>query len=278
MKLLICIPHYNKDSNSERLLERCLASINKFENILLYHTIIIDDASPREITPFARNLSERYPVKIFKKDKNTSYSDVINLGLEYADGNGYDVMLTLNNDVELLTPIFRQTVRFFVGIPDLLVMGGVLLYPTGKIQSAGFTLENTEEEFGFREFEKNCYYGKDTPAAFATRFVDGVTGAMQFIKVKPAIDIGGYSTKFKMSYEDVEFCLRAWEKNYKVLFNPEIKAIHSESSTRGTNIGPRELESLQQVIKLINKLDTAKLKHQVREANSFYKSQGLKAD
>ena len=101
---------------------------------------------------------------------------------------------------------------------------------------------------------------------------------MQFLRVSTAIELGGYSSKFKMSYEDVEYCYRAQEKGYKVLYNSEIKAIHSESATRGFNIGPRELESLQQVIQLIGRLDIEKIRSKVRDTNSFYKSQSLKAN
>ncbi len=277
MRLLTLIPHYNKDHRSELLLQRCLRSLKKYEPRQLYSTVIINDAGPHPFDAFSKVLKDEFPhITIFEKEKNTSYSDLINMGLDYAQTLGYDIILTLNNDVEILTPYDRLALDFFKRIPDLMVLGGVLLYPTGKIQSAGFTADMNGETVGFMEYEKNEHYGESTPAAFATRFVEGVTGAMQFIRVKDAIEIGGYSERFKMSYEDVEFCLRAWRNKYKCLYSHQIKAIHSESTTRGFLIGPKELQSLKEVLVMINTLDIEGLKADVREANSLYKSQGLK--
>lgn len=267
------IPHYNVSEISEKLIRRCLKALQKFDSKQIPNTVIIDDHSPKDFEPYSKVLMNEFPgLRIFMKDSNTTYSDVINLGLEYADMQGYDILLTLNNDVEILNAYGNIVSEFFTKIKDLMVLGGLLLYPTGKIQSAGFHSDVDARTWGFMEYEKNMYYGKDTPAAFATRFVEGVTGAMQFIRVKGAVDIGGYSTKFKMAYEDVEFCLRAWKNNYKVLFSHQIKAIHSESATRGYLIGPKELQSLKEVIAMINTLDIEKLRDQVKESNSFYSS------
>lgn len=271
------IPHYNKDERSEKLLIRCLSAIRKTDPRQLHHTVIIDDASPRPFESFSKVLMKDFPgIKVFLKDVNTSYSDVINLGLDYAQSLSYDILLTLNNDVEILTPYASIVSDFFTKIPDLMVLGGVLLYPTGRIQSAGFYCDMSSDSWGFMEYEKNMHYGTDTPAALkGTRFVEGVTGAMQFIRVKEAIDVGAYSPRFKMAYEDVEFCIRAWQNNYKVLFSHQIKAIHSESSTRGYLIGPKELQSIKEVQGLISTLDIQKLKNKVQEANSLYRSQSF---
>lgn len=278
MRLLTFIPHYNKDHRSELLLQRCLRSIKKYEPRQLYSTVIVNDAGPHPFATFAKELMDEFPgLIVFEKDKNTSYSDVINMGLDYAQTSGFDVMLTLNNDVEILTPYNNLVVDFYKRIPDLMVLGGLLLFPTGRIQSAGFTTDANGETIGFMEFEKNEHYSPEcTPAAYATRFVEGVTGAMQFIRVKEAVEIGGYSTNFKMSYEDVEFCLRSWSAGFKCLYSHQIKAIHSESTTRGYLIGPRELQSLKEVLVMINTLDIGSIKNQVQKTNSFYKSQGLK--
>ena len=46
-----------------------------------------------------------------------------------------------------------------------------------------------------------------------------------------------------MAYEDVDFCLRAWQAGFRVLYFPAASLYHHESVTRGTDVGERERES-----------------------------------
>ncbi len=46
-----------------------------------------------------------------------------------------------------------------------------------------------------------------------------------------------------MGYEDVDYCLRAWEAGYRVIYWPEAACYHHESATRGTEVGERERAS-----------------------------------
>ena len=39
--------------------------------------------------------------------------------------------------------------------------------------------------------------------------------------------------KFKVAFNDVDFCLKIIEKGYHILYNPYIELIHFESKTRG---------------------------------------------
>ena len=46
-----------------------------------------------------------------------------------------------------------------------------------------------------------------------------------------------------MAFEDVDYCLRAWERGHRVVYAPAASLTHAESKTRGTTQGPRELRS-----------------------------------
>jgi glycosyltransferase involved in cell wall biosynthesis len=46
-----------------------------------------------------------------------------------------------------------------------------------------------------------------------------------------------------MAYEDVDWCLRAWQAGFRVDYFPAARLVHHESVTRGTDQGERERES-----------------------------------
>ena len=46
-----------------------------------------------------------------------------------------------------------------------------------------------------------------------------------------------------MAYEDVDWCLRAWQAGFGVLYFPAAQLVHHESVTRGTEVGERERAS-----------------------------------
>ncbi len=46
-----------------------------------------------------------------------------------------------------------------------------------------------------------------------------------------------------MGYEDVDYCLRAWQAGYEVVYAPSARLHHHESITRGTSVGERERKS-----------------------------------
>src|ERR1035438_1607243 len=48
-----------------------------------------------------------------------------------------------------------------------------------------------------------------------------------------------------MAYEDVDWCLRAWQAGFYVLYWPWAQLQHLESVTRGIEVGERERRSQQ---------------------------------
>jgi glycosyltransferase involved in cell wall biosynthesis len=55
--------------------------------------------------------------------------------------------------------------------------------------------------------------------------------------------VGLLDERYGMAYEDVDWCLRAWQAGFGVLYFPAARLVHHESVTRGTAVGERELDS-----------------------------------
>jgi GT2 family glycosyltransferase len=241
MKLGIVIPHLNSNRSSFTMLRRCLKSIRRWEPLLLKHTYIIDDVSPEVPDVCYDQLEQEFGCKVILKTYKESFSSVVNLGASILNAQNYTAMILLNNDIELTSPCYLRAGQILRFDPKIAVIGALLLYPNGKVQHAGFKVLETSAPF---EYSKNVYL-KDTPEALKPRFIYGVTGAYQVVRLSAFDEIGGYDERFSLSYEDVEFCGRVWMNGYKVFYDPHLKAIHSESVTRGYFLGERELKSLE---------------------------------
>ena len=120
------------------------------------------------------------------------------------------------------------------------IVGAQLLYPDGRIQFGG-TVRNRDapEWFDHRYRFKPGDWG---PAAQTSPAL-AVTGACMYVRREVIERVGMLDERYPMAYEDVDWCLRAWQAGYRVRYFPIARLVHHESLTRGTTQGERELES-----------------------------------
>jgi len=263
-RLLVAIPNFMREEKDLRMLMRCIASIRKHEPLIAFHVVVFDDASPY-FTDAAQYEILYAGAKFIRHETNGGYSRNINLAFKYAADNNYDFILTLNSDVEITSMIYHRAMQVFNYDYKIAVIGGLCLYPTGKIQSASFRINHESIPIQPDRFQ---YYNTGGHTAAQPKYVMGVTGAFQFIRMSALPIMGLYSEKYEMGYEDVEFCCRAWSRDYRVFYDPHLSCIHSESVTRGLHIGPRELASLQQWHDDFDLMQISDLEHLVSLANA----------
>ncbi len=81
------------------------------------------------------------------------------------------------------------------------------------------------------------------PAAIAGPVL-AVTGACMYVRRVTLERIGLLDEeRYPMAYEDVDWCLRAWQAGLRVVYFPAACLEHHESVTRGTDVGERERAS-----------------------------------
>jgi glycosyltransferase involved in cell wall biosynthesis len=66
-----------------------------------------------------------------------------------------------------------------------------------------------------------------------------------YIKREVLKKIGLFDHKFIMGFEDVDFCLRAREAGFKIIYTPNAVLTHFESATRGRGINKSHTKSLK---------------------------------
>jgi len=179
----------------------------------------------------------------------------------------------MNNDIEIISPLKDMARESFELHPRIMVVGGLLFYPNASVQAAGFEIQKFGDEFRIEEYEKHRWGLIERGRHQYPHFVHGVTGALQFIDISKAIFVGGYNTKYRFGFEDVEFCLRAWMKGGMVYYNPRLQAVHCESSTRGRFPSERELKSFKQFQEDVAKLDFNELECRLTKAKALFREE-----
>jgi GT2 family glycosyltransferase/glycosyltransferase involved in cell wall biosynthesis len=229
----VAIPHYGAPEQTVETV-RALRRTTDPERVRI---VVADDASP---TPHPERLASALDglAELILGERNAGFAVNANRALAAAR-EGDDVVL-LNSDVVALPGWLETLQHAAYGAEDVGIVGPKLLYPDRTIQSAGsYRNLGAPEWFDHRHRFKPPDHG---PANIGVPCV-AVTGAAMYVKRSALDRIGLLDERYPMAYEDVDWCLRAWEAGLRVMYHPESALFHLESKTRGTDQGERELES-----------------------------------
>lgn len=226
---LIVVPTYVRTPGDLELTLDLLQSIRKTEPAV--EVLLVDDASPAvELVDEIEAATSRLEMKLSRQTKNEGFARTVNVGLRRALEEGRDAIL-VNADMEFIDQgwIARmQAQRTEDGSEPAAIVGGLLLYPSGLIQHAGIFFSMLHRTFG------HIYqYGPgDLPEAQHARRCP-VTGALQFIRHECLVEVGLYDEDFRMGFEDVDYCIRAFQSGRECVYQPRVRAFHYESMFRG---------------------------------------------
>ena len=217
------------------LLETAVNSIYEKTDYQNFEILILDNNSQEKET-FAgfESLEKAHKnLRVIEAKFEFNWSKLNNFGIAHANG---EVYLFLNNDVEViseewLSRLVEKAVQKNVG-----VVGGLLLYEDGTIQHGGVIAGmGGWGDHVFKGMEP-VHYGTPFVSPMVTRNVTAVTGACMAISKHVIEDIGGFDEKFIICGSDVEICIRAIQRGYRNIYDPNIRLYHYESKTRDSYI------------------------------------------
>jgi GT2 family glycosyltransferase/glycosyltransferase involved in cell wall biosynthesis len=215
---------------------KAVKSIRRTTPERLVRIILSDDAGPAADRAGLRTIEG---VELIEGEVNLGFAGNAGRGLERADP-GNDVVL-LNPDVEAERGWLQSLQYAAYGEADGVgIVGARLLYANGQIQHAGVERNPLAPDwFDHRfRFAPSGHGPADVPAP-----VLAVTGACMYLKRELIDRVGSIDTGYPMAFEDVDWCLRAWQAGYRVVYEPSAILEHTESSTRGRTQGEREMAS-----------------------------------
>ena len=236
--LSILIVNYN----GKKFLADCFASIKRHVTCS-YEIIVVDNASADGSCEF---IAENYPeVRLVASSVNTGFTGGNNLGGEHARG---EFLLLLNNDTVLLSDIAPAVAEF--DDPTLGALGCHLVYGNGTLQHS-FGFEHTPGRLVlfwllgdlFKRFAP-AKLAETEPAEYARKqaHVAWVSGAFLLTRTALWHQLGGLDTRYFMYVEDVDYCKRVAEADYRVEYFPGAKIIHYGGAGRAW-IGLRALQN-----------------------------------
>ena len=229
----IVIPSYRDANRVAELVQ----GVRRTTDRRRVHIIVADDASGPENLAALKRIGG---IELVEGTENKGFAANVNRGLGSADPR-HDVVL-LNSDVIPRRGWLACLQHAASHRPHIGIVGAKLLYPDNRIQYAG-----TVRNLGAPEWFDHRYRFK--PADHGPASVPGptlaATGACMYIKRGVFERIGFIDEAYPMAYEDVDFCLHAWQAGYQVVYAPAAELYHLESVTRGTEVGPRERSSQQ---------------------------------
>lgn len=214
------------------LLEQCVHSIRSSSSYTNIEIIVVDgyDLSGDILANIQGN-----DLRLVRCDHPFNYSMRMNLGVEEAKG---EFVLCLNDDIEVITSDWIESMLEFSQQEDIGAVGAKLLFPNDKIQHNGVVVLNGNPG--------HVFYGYDQehPGYFLSNIVNrnyiAVTGACLMVRKSLYEKIGGFDEFFPLNYNDVDLCLKLHQAGYRNVVTPYAQLYHYESMTREKGLQTKE--------------------------------------
>jgi glycosyltransferase involved in cell wall biosynthesis len=240
-KISIVIPTANGSlelaHGTENHIDAIYESIKMMTDYPDYEIIIVHNLnlSPKQLKVFGNDPL----VRLVSYDQPTfNLSNKINLGCSAAQG---EYLVILNDDIRIKE---GQWLRRMLGIAQREGVGCVgpkLLFPDNTIQHAGVVLIGCLPGHAYYQWPHDALgYAL---GAQVNRSYLAVTGACQMTPRHLFTQLGGYSPKYPLNYNDVDYCLRLHQLGYRSVYIADVELMHYEGVSKegGRSVGQSEV-------------------------------------
>ncbi|WP_284507954.1 glycosyltransferase family 2 protein [Caballeronia sp. NCTM1] len=216
------------------LLERCIESVTTRTRYDAYEIIIVDNGSreKRALDLLARY--ERRPgINVLRIDAPFNYSALNNQAVARARGS---MLCLLNNDIEVISPDWLQTLVGYAALPRSGAVGAALWYPNDRLQHGGVLLGIGDVAGHLHHMlprGARGYFGR----AVLAQQLSAVSAACLVVRKALYEEVGGLDEEhLAVAFNDVDFCLKLGAAGYRNLYVPFAELYHHESASRGSDM------------------------------------------
>lgn len=224
------------------LLEQAVESILANTRYAPFEIIVVDNNSvERKTLDYFAALTERGAARIVPAPGPFNFSAINNLAAREARGS---VLGFVNNDVKVRDGAWLSEMVSHFSRTDVGAVGARLLYADGRVQHAGvvagiggvaghvFKLAPGEASGPFSLLK-------------LPRETSVVTAACMLMRANVFHQIGGFDEALKVAFNDVDLCLRARARGWRIVWTPFAELDHLESVSRGADVEGESLRRFQ---------------------------------
>nr|WP_314583217.1 glycosyltransferase [uncultured Pseudomonas sp.] len=216
------------------LLQRCVSSLRERTTYPHYEVLIVDNNSETaDARAWLAELEQGGDahVRVLRYPHPFNYSAINNSAIAQARG---EYVVLLNNDTAVIQGDWIEMLLHHAQRPEVGIVGAKLLYPDGRVQHGGVVL-------GLRGPADHPFVGEtaEAPGYMHRLQVDqnysAVTAACLMIRKSVYDDVGGMDEeRFKVSFNDVDLCLKVGAAGYLAVWTPYATLLHEGNVSQNT--------------------------------------------
>lgn len=235
--------------NVRDLLRACLRSVARCPSPL--EIIVVDNASTDgSVEMVAREFPE---VRLIANPDNRGFTRGNNQGVALARGR---YVLFLNPDTEVVGDALATMIAYMDAHPEVGVLGPELRYGDGSLQSSRrrfptlmtALFESTPLAWRWPDNPWARRYRMEEGAEAGGRGrgdggqeVDWLVGAALLARRAVLAQIGGFDEGYFMYSEEVDWCRRAKDAGWRIVYLPDARIIHYEGKSSGQVVAARHI-------------------------------------
>mgnify|MGYP003331941202 CR=1 FL=1 len=227
MNPLVYIILVNWNGKNDTL--ECLSSLQKV-TYTNFKVLVVDNASGDGSVEAIRK--EFSNIELITNKENLRFSGGNNVGIQYALNNNAELVLLLNNDTTVEPNFLSELITISEKNKNVGIVGAKIFYYTNKkrLWYAGGTINfktGMSKHRGIREVDTKKYDNVEE--------VDYITGCCMLLKREVVEKVGMLDESYFIYGEDADWCLRAKNAGYKLMYAPSAIVYHKVSVSSGGN-------------------------------------------
>lgn len=215
--------------NSDKYIVQCLESIARISSLKI-KAYVVDNGSNDKTIPLLKKLKLQHvalEVIVLAQNKGTTYSR--NLALRKAFINSSYICI-LDSDTVVNENAITSLIQALQDNPDIGIIGPVLKGLDGSIQNSGRGIPTLKLKLlkilPFAYLRRIGERMEQIPKRKGITDVGYLMSACWMMSSKVIPNIGLLDENIFYAPEDVEYCMRAWKKGYRVSYDKNACIIH----------------------------------------------------
>jgi len=201
--------------------------------------VVVDNASSDgSMEALAERFTSECRLKMVRSNRNLGFAAGCNLGAGSTTGS---YIFFLNPDCVLEPGALQRLVEVLEATPAAGMVGGLLIDPDGAEQGGGRravptpwrSLVRASGLYRFADRWPSLFFDfhlHKQPLPDAPVEVEAISGALMLVGREAMEDVGPWDEGYFLHCEDLDWCMRFWQKGWKILFVPDAPVVHQKGS------------------------------------------------